>query len=137
MNHVTRRRALIWVASLGGAYGLGLATPKLIAFVEGAPLRRAVNSVLPSKPIPTGLDLGGPVAKLVEAGVIDPGKFLDTHKSRGPIPEWVPLVLEGKPQELVLAVENASFNLNLLWPIGLATKAAFNDESPIGGDDLP
>ncbi len=137
MVDVTKRQAVIWVAALGGVYGLGLATPKLMAFVEGAPLRRAMNSVLPSKPVPTGLDLGGPVAKLVEAGAIDPGKFLAAHKNRGPIPEWVPLVLEGKPQELVLSVENAPYNLNLLWPIGLTTKAAFNDESPIGGDDLP
>ncbi len=137
MNKVTRRQALISVAALGGAYGLGLATPKLIEFVDGAPLRRAVNSILLAKPIPTGLDLGGPVAKLVEAGVIDPGKFLETLKRRGPIPGWVTLVLEGQEQELVLSVENAPYNLNLLWPLGLATKAAFNDESPIGGVDLP
>lgn len=146
MHKITRRRVLGWVAALGGAYGLGLATPKLMAYlatpklmayIEGDPLRRAVNSILPSKPVPTGLDLGKPVAKLVEAGAIDPGKFLEAHKGRGPIPEWVSLVLEGKQQELILSVENAPFNLNLLWPIGLATKAAFNDESPIGGDDLP
>lgn len=136
MNKVTRRRVLSWATALGGAYGLGLATPKLIAHVEGAPLRRAVNSVLPSKPVPTGLDLGKPVAKLVEAGAIDPDKFLEAHKDRGPVPEWVSLVLEGKRQELILSVENALFNLNLLWPIGLATKAAFNDESPILGKDL-
>ncbi len=137
MEKVTRRRVLSWVTALGGAYGLGLATPKLKANFEGIALRRAVNSVLPSKPLPTGLDLAKPVAKLVEAGVIDPGKILEAHKDRGPIPEWVSLVLEGKQQELILSIENAPFNLNLLWPIGLATKTAFNDESPIIGDDLP
>ncbi len=137
MEKVTRRRVLGWATALGGAYGLGLLTPKFMSYVEGAPLRRAVDSVMPSGPIPTGLDLGEPVARLVEAGAIDPEKFLEAYKNRGPVPEWVSLVLEGKPQELVLSVDNASFNLNLLWPVGLATKAAFNDDSPINGSDLP
>ena len=139
MYKVTRRRVLGWGTALGGAYGLGLATPKLIAYVETIRLRRAMNSVLASEPVPTGLDLAKPVAKLVEAGAIDPEKFLEAHKNRGPMPKWVPLVLEGKQQEqeLILSAENAPINLNLLWPIGLATKATFNDESPIRGKDLP
>ncbi|GMQ95634.1 MAG: hypothetical protein BMS9Abin14_082 [Gammaproteobacteria bacterium] len=139
MYKVTRRRVLGSMAALGGIYALGLAAPKAAASAEGNPLRRAVNSVLISEPVPTGLDLAKPVAKLVEAGAIDPGKFLAIYKGRGSVPEWVSLVLEGKQQEqeLILSFENAPFNLNLLWPIGLATKAAFNDESPIGGDSLP
>ena len=136
MKNISRRHILGWMTALGGAYGLGLATPKMISYVEGAPLRRAVNSVIPPKPVRTGLDLGKPVAKLVEAGAIHPEKFLDAYKGRGPVPEWVSLVLDGQQQELVLSAENAPFNLNLLWPLGLATKTAFNDKSPINGKDL-
>jgi hypothetical protein len=139
MYKLTRRRVLSWATALGGAYGLGLASPGSIAHAKGEPLQRAIDSVLRSEPVPTGLDLVPPVAKLIEAGAIDPGKFAAIYKYRNSIPEWVSLLLEGKQQqqELIFSVDNAAFNLNLLWPIGLATKAAFNDESPIGGDNLP
>jgi hypothetical protein len=135
-NTTTRRRTLGWMAALGGAYGLGLATPRLVEFVDGMPLRSAVNAIQPSKSVSTGLDISKPVVKMMEAGVIDPVKFMDVHKNRGPVPEWVSNVLDGNPEELVLSVENAPFNLNLLWPLGIATKAVFNDKSPLNGDSL-
>lgn len=131
MVDVSRRRILGWTAALGGAYGLGLVTPKFVSFVEGLPLQRAMNSILDIKPVATGLDLGKPVAKLVEAGAIDTKKFIQAHKRRGPMPEWVSLALQGKPQELVLSAENALYNLNLLWPVGLSTRASFNAKSPL------
>ncbi len=137
MPRISRRRLLGWLTAVGGAYGLGLATPRLISLMEGAPLRRAINSILPSKPISTGLGFGDSIPRLVEAGAIDREKFLESHERRGPVPEWVSRTLDGKPQELILSVENAPYNLNLLWPLGLATKTAFNDDSPILGDDLP
>jgi hypothetical protein len=139
MNKFTRRRVLSWAGALGGAYGLGLASPGALASAKGDPVRRAIDSVLRSGPVPTGLDLAPPVTKLMEAGAIDPGKFIATYKYRSSIPEWVSLLLEGKQheQELILSVDNAAFNLNLLWPVGLATKAALNDESPISGKYLP
>lgn len=138
MNKITTKRQFLgWIAALGGAYGLGLATPRLITYIEGAPLREAVNSVLSANAVPTGLDIGKPVAKLIEAGAIDPVKVMEVYKSRGPVPEWVANVLDGKPQELILSLENAAFNLNFLWPLGLATRASFNDKSPLRGKDLP
>ena len=137
MMKVTRRGLLAWTGAVGGAYGLGLATPRLVSFVREAPFRRAAEAVAPSKPILTSLDIGGPVAKLVESGVIDVEKFTKAHKRYGPIPEWVSRALEGKQQELTFSAQTATYNLNLLWPLGLATKATFNDDSPIKGDDLP
>ncbi len=136
MSKVTRRQLLAGTTALGGAYGLGLATPRLVSFVQEAPFRRAAQSVAPSKPTLTGLDIGAPVAKLVEAGVIDVEKFTTVLRRYGPVPEWVSRALEGKPAELVFSAQTASYNLNLLWPLGLATKAAFNDNSPIKGKDL-
>jgi hypothetical protein len=137
MMKPTRRQILGWTAGLGAAYGLGLATPRVIAYVEEARLRRAIDAVLPLKSLETGLDLGPPVAKLVAAGAIDPGKFRAAHERRGPLPRWVEDVLAGKQRSLVLSADNASYNLSLLWPLGLATRTAFNARSPIAGDDLP
>ena len=133
----SKRRFIGWIAALGGAYGLGVATPRLITYVKGAPLREAVNSVLAADPVPTGLDIGKPVARLIDAGAIDPVKVREVYKNRGPIPEWVANVLDGKQQELILSVDNAAYNLNFLWPLGLATRASFNNQSPLKGKDLP
>ncbi len=118
------------------AYGLGVATPRIVSYIERAPYRRAIDAVLPLQPVVTGLDIGRPIAKLVEAGVIDRGKFLMVHEKRGPIPDWVSQALDGNSAELTFSLETAPYNLNLLWPLGLATKAAFNEDSPINGDDL-
>ena len=136
MTKTTRRQLLGGIVLVGGAYGLGLATPRIVSYVEQAPLRRALAAILPSQPIPTGLDLGPSMAKLVEAGAIDRGKFVAAHENRGPVPDWVLRALDGESQELVLSIETAPYNLNLLWPLGLATKAAFNEDSPMNGDDL-
>lgn len=137
MIRTTRRKLLGGIALVGGAYGLGLATPRLVSYVGQLPVRRAIAAVLPTKPIPTGLDLGPPVARLVKAGAIDAEKFATAHQRYGPLPEWVTEALDGKMQELVLSLERSLYNLNLLWPLGLATKAAFNEDSPIRGEDLP
>lgn len=136
MNKTTRRQLLGGLAAVTSAYGLGVATPRLISYAEGAPVRRAIDAVLPLQPIPTGLDIGRPVARLVEAGVIDREKILTVHAKRGPVPEWVSQALDGESAELTFALETAAYNLNLLWPLGLATKAAFNEVSPVNGDDL-
>jgi hypothetical protein len=136
MNKTTRRQLLGGMVLVGGAYGLGLATPRIASYVEQAPLRRAIGAILPLQPVPTGLDLGPPIAKLVEAGAMDREKFVAVHENRGPVPEWVLRALDGKSQELVLSIETAPYNLNLLWPLGLATRAAFNEDSPMKGDDL-
>ncbi len=133
----TRRQLLGGMAALGGAYAIGLATPRLVSYAEAAPFRRAVRAALPPGSISTGLDIGRPVAKLVEAGAIDRAKFIKAHERRGPVPEWVSRALDGKQQELILSAKTAPYNLNLLWPLGLATKAAFNDDSPLNGADLP
>jgi hypothetical protein len=136
MITTTRRQLLGGIAAVGGAYGLGLATPRIVSYVEQAPFRRAVDAVLPSRPIATGLDIAPPLAKLVEAGAIDRDKFVTAHRDRGPVPDWVLQALEGRSQELILSIETAAYNLNLLWPLGLATRATFNTDSPIRGDDL-
>ena len=136
MNKTTRRHLLAGLAALTSAYGLGVATPRIISYVKRAPFRRAIGAVLPLRPIPAGLDIGRPVAKLVEAGVIDREKFMTAHEKRDPVPEWVSQALDGKSVELTFSLEAAPYNLNLLWPLGLATNAAFNQDSPINGDDL-
>lgn len=136
MNQTTRRQLLGGLAALTSAYGLGVATPRIISYVGKAPYRRAIDAILPLRPVPTGLDIGRPVARLVEAGAIDREKFITAHAKRGPVPEWVSQALDGKSAELAFSLATAPYNLNLLWPLGLATKAAFNEDSSINGDDL-
>jgi len=136
MDKTTRRQLLAGFAALTSAYGLGVATPRIISYVERAPYRRAIDAILPLRPISTGLDIGRPIAKLVEAGAIDREKFITAHEKRGPVPEWVSQALDGNSAELIFSLETAPYNLNLLWPLGLATKVAFNEDSPINGADL-
>lgn len=136
MKRITRRQLLGGLAALTSAYGLGVATPRIISYVGKAPYRRAIDAILPLRPVPTGLDIGRPVARLVEAGAIDREKFMTAHAKRGPVPEWVSQALDGKSAELAFSLATAPYNLNLLWPLGLATKAAFNEDSSINGDDL-
>lgn len=136
MIETTRRQLLGAFTALAGAYGLGLATPRIVSYFEAARFQRLIRAVLPLRPVPTGLDIGKPIAKLVEAGAIDRGKFMTVHEKRGPVPEWVVQALDGRSVELIFSIETAPYNLNLLWPLGLATKAAFNDNSPINGEDL-
>lgn len=72
MIDTTRRKILGGMVVFGGAYGLGLATPRIVSYLEETRLRRAIAAVLPLQSIPTGLDIGRPVARLVAAGAIAP-----------------------------------------------------------------
>ena len=136
MMRISRRRVLSWVTGLGAAYGLGLLTPSLKSYLDKAPFRRARKAVLPTEPVRAGVGFGDAVARLVAAGAIDREKFVQAQARRGPLPGWVERALDGKPQDVVLSAEAAPHLLNLLWPLGLATRATFNDSSPIKGSDL-
>ncbi len=137
MIKTTRRQLLGGLAAVTTAYGLGVATPRLMAYAQRVPVRRAIDAVLPLRPVATGLDIGPAVARLVDAGAIDRDTFVMVHEKRGPVPQWVSQTLRGESTELSFSLETAPYNLNLLWPVGLATKAAFNEDSPLNGDDLP
>jgi len=133
----TRRHFLMTGLGMAGAYGLGLKTPDVLAWIDERSIRRAMAAVLPEEPVDTGIRFADAVARLVAAGAIDVEKFTKAHADRGPLPAWVADVLEGRPRTVVLATDTAPYLLNLLWPMGLATKAAFNDQSTMRRPDLP
>ena len=67
MMKTTRRQLLGGFTALAGTYGLGVATPRIISYVEKARFRRAMGAVLPLRPISIGFDIDRPIANLVEA----------------------------------------------------------------------
>lgn len=52
----------------------------------------------------------------------------------GGLPPWVHAVLAGSDAEVVLSRANAPYLLNVLWPLGLANRAAFNADTATGVD---
>jgi hypothetical protein len=106
--------------------------------VDSYPLfDEAVSQVLPASGFQTRIALNDSIVKLVEHGVIDPGKFFALYGTSGPHPEEFASVLsKPSPQRIPLTNYNASYYVNLLWPVGLATHMRGNADSPINGDSL-
>lgn len=97
----------------------------------------AVSRVTPAKGFQSRIALKDSVLKLVENGVIDRGKFFDLYGMSGPHPEEFATILsEPSDREILLTADNATYYVNLLWPIGLATRMEANAESPVNGDSL-
>lgn len=133
----SRRTVLIGAGAAAAAYGLGLATPWLVERVRPDPIRDATQAVLPSRGHATSLVFGDAIPRLVRAGVIDPAKFAALYAARGGLPDWVPRLLAAPSAEpIVLSAATAPYLLNLLWPLGLATRTTFNLDSPFTGAEL-
>lgn len=135
----TRRRFL----ALGAACGLcGVAnateyTPFAppASFRFAAPIPNVIEEVTPKAGILTGIAFGDSIQKLIAAGVIDKEKFRGTKKD---LPQWVERVLAARSDDPILFSEQTASDLvDLLWPLGLANKAAFNDKSPLNTPSIP
>ncbi len=95
-----------------------------------------VAKVIPEKGFQSKIVLDNSIVKLVENGVLDGPKFEDIYKDRGGFPSGLKNVLttpSNKP--ILLTKDNASFYVNLLWPIGLANQMDSNNSSPINRDN--
>ncbi len=137
---VTRRRFLASVAATFGIYSVSSA--------EGYPVLRSsepftfpetgsgvIEQVIPKAGIPTGIAFKESIQKLVAAGVIDPDKF---RASSIELPAWVERLLHAPSDDpIVFSQETAPYLVNLLWPIGLSNRAAFNENSPINTLSIP
>jgi hypothetical protein len=133
----SRRAVLIGAGAAAAAYGMGLATPGLIERLRPDPIRDANEAVLPSQGHRTKLVFGDSIPRLVQAGVIDPKKFAALYATRGGLPNWVQrLFVSPSTEPIVISAATAPYLLNLLWPLGLATKTGFNADSPFKGDQL-
>lgn len=74
-------------------------------------------------------DLG---AQLIQAGVIDAGKFEDLYSSRGGLDDEMKEVLYGtNNKELIITRENAGFLLNVLWAFGIGNKNEILEKGPM------
>lgn len=100
--------------------------------------RDVVEEVLPREGVPTGVFFGDALQKVIAADVLMPSKFRSAYAKKGGMPPWVAALLSGPSDTPIrLTAATATDLLNLLWPIGLATRAPFNVDSPTNGPHLP
>jgi hypothetical protein len=143
---VSRRRFLRYSAAglgLGAASGIAGSlfwagnSRTFAAFVRRRERERLVDladAVLPMEGYPTGVAFGDSIQKLTAAGVVSPAKFQQLYAERGGLPGWVAALFRGDEQEPIrLSRGTAPYLLNLLWPIGIANRTAFNEDSPLNG----
>jgi len=141
LSDLTRRSFLIGV---GASFGAGAVTVKIAQDLwdrfDGPfeNFRDVMKHVTPTAGFTTSVTFGDTIQRLIRAGVLDPEKLKALYQSSGGVPAWVERLLTAPSKEPIeLSFKTASYLLNLLWPIGLATKTSFNDESPINNDTLP
>jgi len=93
--------------------------------------------VLPEKGFQSEIRLNDSVLKLVDNGVIDRTKFEAIYKERGELSaELKDVLIKPSDKPILLTKENASYYVNLLWPIGLSNYMSSNKESPVNGKSL-
>lgn len=97
----------------------------------------AVSRVLPETGFQSRIAFKDSIVDLAKHGVIDREKFLALYGTNGPLPGRLATILsEPSNRGILLTAENATDYVNLLWPVGLATRMAVNAESPLNGDSL-
>lgn len=134
MRSLTRRRFVLSLASSFGLYGTASAieypfvrSPEPFRFSK--PVPNVIDQVTPGEGVTTGITFGNSIQRLIEAGALDPNKFRASAKD---VPDWVDRLLNGPSNDpIVFSGQTASYLVDLLWPLGLANKASFNEKSPI------
>lgn len=141
MSFMERRKVLMGVLAGFAAGAVAGAGGHRIWTVLGGPkatFRDVLAQVVPREGIPTGLVFGDVLQKIIAAGVLEPAKLRSAYAKRGGLPSWVAALLAGPSDAPIrLSTETAPYLLTLLWPVGLATRASFNADSPTNGTYLP
>lgn len=138
---MTRRRFL---ASLA-AYSLGFYDSAsaiefpLVAPVEpfrfSEPLPDVISQVIPKTGVITGVAFGDSIQRLIAAGALDSDKFRALGNE---VPDWVERLLTAPSDDpIFFSQETAPYLVNLLWPIGLSNRTAFNEKSPVSTPSIP
>ncbi len=97
----------------------------------------ATAKVIPLAGFQSRIALKDSVIKLAQYGVIDRGKFFALGQRNGNMPIELSRVLsEPSDKPILLTRDNASFYVDLLWPVGLANHMVANVDSPIAGRSL-
>ncbi len=142
----SRRRFLMYssaavgIGALGGVTGSLLwasNSSKFLTYVKGkqtAAFTKLSDEVLPTDGLELGMSFGDSIQRLVQAGVISPRKFKYVYKKRGGLPDWVEtLFTQASSEPLTMSMQTAPYLLNLMWPLGVATKTQFNEKSKLNG----
>lgn len=91
------------------------------------------DEVLPKEGFKTKISLGDTIPKLVEGGAIDMEKFTALYERRGGLTdEQKKMLTDPSDKPITIDEANASFLLNLLWPLGIANKTVVLAESEAG-----
>lgn len=134
VSAITRRRFLASAGASFASCGIAGATEYPLVrpsepFRFTQPASDVVEQVLPKAGVATGVAFGDSIQTVVTAGVLDPDKYRALAKD---LPDWVERLLAARSDDPILfSEETAPYLVNLLWSIGLSTKAAFNEESPV------
>jgi hypothetical protein len=136
---VARRRFLLgWIASFGLGAVAGVSGFRIWNQFRDPPYKDILEQVIPAKGTRTSISFGDTIQKVIASGALDPEKLRTNARSKAGLPGWVEKVLSGPSMEpIVLSLNTAPFLLNLFWPLGLSTKAQFNQSSPINSLKLP
>ncbi len=95
------------------------------------------EQVQPKEGYQTKIILGDLVPRMVAYGIIDLSKMEELYKRRGGIPaEQKEMLTQPYNVPLVVNANNATWLVNILWPLGLANKMEINKQSPVAGKDM-
>lgn len=113
------------------------ALPAAAANDNGKLFDEALAKVVPEQGFRSGIRLDDSVVKLVDNGVIDRAKFEAIYQGGGGLPAELKAALDGPSTATILLTRaNASYYVNLLWPLGLANYMSSNEASPVNGSSL-
>jgi hypothetical protein len=88
---------------------------------------RMEKEVLPAKGFQSKIVLGDLVPRMVKEEIIEMKKFEKLYDTRGGLTEEQRrLLTEPSTKPLLVTKDNASFLLNLLWPLGMSNRLAQN-----------
>ncbi len=121
----TRRRFLCALAASLGYYG----GPAVGASADRSQPRYQIytDDVVPRQGVNTRIVFGDAIRRLVAAGALVPEKYRALIGVKGQLPDWVErLFVAPSSSPIVFSAENAPYLLHLLWPLGLSTRAGFN-----------
>lgn len=97
----------------------------------------ALSAVLPESGYQSKIAFGDSIFRLTQEGVIDVSKIEGIYSNRGGMPAEIKNLLnQASSAKILLTKDNASYYLNLLWPLGLANRMEINEQSPIKGKSL-
>lgn len=133
---LTRRRAL-FAAVAAGSYSVGWRRGAR-ADVSAEVVRGAMDQAVPASGVRLRFSFGDSIQKLVAAGAVDPAKYAALYRTTDGVPDWVQQLFAGPSSAPILFDSKAApYLLNLLWPLGLASRLAINQHSPINTLRLP